>query len=483
MTIADPLRDAAIHRPTDPALVTPGRTLSYRTLDRVVTATAAHLRAIGVDPGMKVALYLPRSWQTVVLLMAIIRARAVACPLSTRWPPGRVAKHLQHIDSVLLITDDHDVTAAAEDVGAVLTASAVLLTGRSKRRTDTWPLPVEQPATIVFTSGSSGTPKAALHSVGNHYFSAEGSNQNIALARGNRWLLSLPLYHVGGMAILFRCWLAGATVVIADPELSIAEALATHRITHVSMVAAQLRRLVDDGGFHAPRSTLSAVLLGGGPIPSTLLQTAHAEGLPLHTTYGMTETSSQVTTTPPGASLDQLKTAGRRLPYREVRISDGQEILVRGRTLFQGYVTGSTVHDPTDDDGWLHTGDLGRLDDEGYLHVTGRKDNQFISGGENIQPEVVERALVQLRGVRRAVVVPIPDAEFSQRPVAFVKHHGNDRDFPLAQWRQELQATLPRFMIPDRFYTWPQRAKRTGSMKVSRDWFQEEARRRQRSHL
>jgi O-succinylbenzoic acid--CoA ligase len=282
------------------------------------------------------------------------------------------------------------------------------------------------------------------------------------------------------MAILFRCWLAGATAVIADSAFSIAEALATHRITHVSMVATQLRRLVDGGGLQSARSALSAVLLGGGPTPETLLETAHAEGLPLHTTYGMTETSSQVTTTPPGASLDQLKTSGRRLPYREVRISDRQEILVRGRTLFQGYVTGSTVHDPTNEDGWLHTGDLGRLDDEGYLHVTGRKDNQFTSGGENIQPEVVERALVQLRGIRQAVVVPIPDAEFSQRPVAFVKHRGHDNDLPLTQWRQELEATLPRFMIPDRFYAWPQRAKRTGPMKVSRDWFREEAQRRQR---
>lgn len=482
MTIADPLRDAAIHRPTDPALVTPSRTLSYRTLDRVVTATAAHLRAIGVDPGMKVALYLPRSWQTVVLLMAIIRARAVACPISTRWPPGRVAEHLQHIDSVLLITDDHDVTAAAEDVGAVLTASAVLLTGRSKRRTEMWPLSVEQPATIIFTSGSSGAPKAALHTVGNHYFSAEGSNQNIALARGDRWLLSLPLYHVGGLAILFRCWLAGGTAVIADPALSTAEALTAHRITHVSMVATQLRRLMDSGGLRAARSTLYAVLLGGGPLPDALLDTAHAEGLPLHTTYGMTETSSQVTTTPPDASLDQLKTAGRRLPYRELRISEEQEILVRGRTLFQGYVTGSSLHDPTDSNGWLHTGDLGRLDSDGYLHVTGRKDNQFISGGENIQPEVIERALVQLNGIRRAVVVPTPDAEFGQRPVAFVEPTSDSEGRPRTAWKQELEASLPRFMIPERFYAWPPQAQSTGPMKVSRSWFQAEARRRHQAH-
>lgn len=479
MTIADPLRDVAIHRPTSPALVAPGRTLSYRTLDRVVTATAAHLRAIGVDPGMKVALYLPRSWQTVVVLMAIIRAKAVACPLSTRWPPERIVEQLQHIDSVLLITDDHQATAAAEEVGAVLTASAVLLTGRSKRRAETWPLPVNQPATIVFTSGSSRMPKAALHTIGNHYFSAEGSNQNIALAPGDRWLLSLPLYHVGGLAILFRCWLAGATAVIADPELGLADALGEHDITHVSMVPTQLQRLLRSGRCDAVKSVLKALLLGGEPLPEALLETAHAVGLPLHTTYGMTETSSQVATTPPGASLDQLRTAGQRLPHRELRISEEQEILVRGRTLFQGYVEDSMVHDPRDAKGWFHTGDLGRLDDDGYLHVTGRKDNQFISGGENIQPEAIERVLVQLEGVRRAVVVPIPDPEFGQRPAAFIDAPMKDKASVHPRWIEQLESTLPRFMIPAQFYEWPENTSNAEGMKVSRDWLRAEARRRQ----
>lgn len=479
MQIADPLRDAAIHRPNDPALITPGRTLSYRTLDRVVTATAAHLRAIGVDPGMGVALYLPRTWQTVVVLMAILRAKAVASPLSTRLPPGRVVEHLQRIQSVLLITDDHAVTAAAEDEAAVLTASAVLLTGRSERRTEPWPLPVDQPATVVFTSGSSGTPKAALHTIGNHYFSAEGSNQNIPLNPGDRWLLSLPLYHVGGLAILFRCWLAGATAVIADPAVDLSRALREHRITHVSMVPTQLRRLLEASDDDAVADTLSALLLGGGPLPEALLEGAYARGYPLHTTYGMTETSSQVTTTPPGASLDCLTTAGQRLPHREVAISAEQEILVRGKVLFRGYVEGDTLHDPRDEDGWLHTGDLGRIDDEGYLHVQGRKDNQFVSGGENIQPEEIERALVQLDAIRRAVVVPVPDDEFGQRPAAFVDAAV---DAPLSQFASQLEASLPRFMIPIQFYLWPADADNTGSMKVRRAAFREEARRRQEAN-
>lgn len=479
MKIADPLRDTAIHRPHDPALVTPGRTLSYRTLDRVVTATAAHLRAIGVEPGMVVALYLPRTWQAVVVLMAILRAEAIASPFSTRWPPERVVDRLKQIQSVLLITDDRAVTVAAEDEAAVLPASTVLLTGRSERRTEPWPLSVDHPATIVFTSGSSGSPKAALHTIGNHYFSAEGSNRNIPLGPGDRWLLSLPLYHVGGLAILFRCWLAGAAAVIAGPETDLPHALTAHRITHVSMVPTQLRRLLEAAEEDAAAGTLSALLLGGGPLSEALLETAHARGYPLHATYGMTETSSQVTTTPPGAPLSRLKTAGQRLQHRDLRISADREILVRGNVLFRGYVVGDTIQDPRDADGWFHTGDQGRVDDQGYLHVRGRADNQFVSGGENIQPEEIERALVQLDDVRRAVVVPVPDEEFGQRPAAFVDTVTEASPSHLAR---QLETTLPRFMVPVQFYPWPASADHTGGVKVRRAALRNEARRRQKTN-
>ena len=129
---------------------------------------------------------------------------------------------------------------------------------------------------------------------------------------------------------------------------------------------------------------------------------ALARGLPIHTSYGLTEMASQVTTTPPGASPGELRTAGRVLPGREVSISGGGEILVRGETLFAGYVDGEKVDRPLDADGWFHTGDLGDLDEDGYLRVLGRSDNLFISGGENIQPEEIEEALCSLEGVERS---------------------------------------------------------------------------------
>jgi O-succinylbenzoic acid--CoA ligase len=230
--------------------------------------------------------------------------------------------------------------------------------------------------------------------------------------------------------------------------------------THASLVATQLQRLLREGAVPA---SLRAVLLGGGPMPEMLLDAATEAELPVHTSYGMTEASSQVTTTPPGATREALRTSGRVLPYRELRISEGGEILVRGQTLFQGYLEGGELRDPTDAEGWFHTGDLGALDADGSLTVLGRLDNMFVSGGENVQPEEIEAALKRLPGVEEAVVVPFPDAEFGHRPAAFVRTDDAVQNGELAEG---LASLLPRFMIPLAFHPWPEAA--SGGVKPDR---------------
>jgi O-succinylbenzoic acid--CoA ligase len=160
------------------------------------------------------------------------------------------------------------------------------------------------------------------------------------------------------------------------------------------------------------------------------------------------------------------------LPYREVSVSREGEILVRGETLFAGYVEGERIDRPVDAASWFHTGDLGKLDEDGYLWVKGRQDNMFVSGGENMQPEEVEEALCCLEGVEEAVVVPVPDEWFGARPVAFVRVAGGAPE-PQALSRA-LELSLPRFKIPVTFYAWPDAV---GGMKVDRTAFGERARR------
>jgi o-succinylbenzoate---CoA ligase len=462
------LRSAALAAPKAAALIGARGVTSYEELDRLVSAAALRLEEL--EAGSRVALYLQRDERYVALLLALIRAGHVACPLSDRLPPQGVAPLLEKAACSALISDDEELLRTA---GAnLLRPKPEDLLREVQQFAEPADIPLGRPATIIFTSGSTGVPKAALHTFGNHYHSALGSNTNIALRPGDSWLHSLPLYHVGGLSILFRCLLAGATVALPQQGTPSGEAITGFGATHASLVSTQLLRLLRED---AELGGLEAVLMGGGPIPASLVDEAVARGLPVHTSYGLTEMASQVTTTPPGARPDELRTAGRVLPHREVGISGTGEILVRGETLFAGYVEGEKLDLPLDADGWFHTGDLGELDENGYLRVRGRMDNLFVSGGENVQPEEIEEALCRLEGIEEAVVVPVPDEEFGHRPVAFVRTAGDAvRSENLVR---SLESLLPRFKIPIAFHGWPEE---TGEMKVNRASFRERA---LRSHL
>ena len=465
-----PLRAAALASPDAAAVVGTRGAISYEEMDWLVSSAA--LRLGKLEPGSRVALYLPKDERYVVLLLALIRAGHVACPVSDRLPPRGVEPILKRAACSAIVSDDEKLLKTVD--AALLKLRPETLLAESSQNTsdraESTSIPLNHPSTIIFTSGSTGVPKAALHTFGNHYYNALGSNANIPLTSGDRWLHSLPLYHVGGLSILFRCLLSGTTVALPRPGTSPGEAIAGLQATHVSLVATQLLRLLRED---ADLKGIKAVLLGGGPIPAYLVDEAVARRLPIHTSYGLTEMASQVTTTPPGAVSEELHTSGRVLPHREVSTSEAGEILVRGQTLFAGYVEGENVDHPLDASGWFHTGDVGGLDQEGYLRVKGRRDNLFISGGENVQPEEIEEALCRLEGVEDAVVVPVPDEEFGARPFAFVRTNG----VALEYLAQTLEQVLPRFKIPVAFQGWPDDA---GTMKVDRTAFGERARRLRR---
>lgn len=317
----------------------------------------------------------------------------------------------------------------------------------------------------MFTSGSVGEPKAALHTFANHYFNALGANERIPVGHSSRWLVSLPLYHVGGLGIIFRALLGEGAVVFSGAQKDIAEAVIKYRITHVSLVPTQLYRLLySKKGIMALRR-LKAVLLGGGPIPEALVRRAVSAGVPLYVTYGLTEMASQVATSN-RLTRKNLVPAARVLKYRQLRISPEGEILVKGKTLFKGYLQGDGVVLALDPQGWFPTGDLGRLNADGTLTVLGRKDNMFISGGENIQPEEIERHLCRMEGILQAVVVPVKSEEFGSRPAAFIQT-ADRRRISQKEITAQLLNDLPKFKVPDVFYRWPENARCKG-VKIDR---------------
>ncbi|WP_412067989.1 AMP-binding protein [Rubrivirga sp. IMCC43871] len=433
MTLPDPVRQQADARPGAPALLTPSTTWTWADLDRRVVAAARAL--VGRE---RVAVRAETSPELVVLVLAALRAGTLLAPLSTRWAAPTVAEALARLGLDLLYTDA-SVDGVTQAPLADLLATA-------------WPdgervadIPFDRPFTVVHTSGSTGAPKAVLHTIGNHVWSARGVIERMGVDEDCRWLLDLPLYHVGGLGVVVRCALAGAALVLPDGA-STPDAIGTLRPTHASFVATQLDRLLD---ADADLSSLRAVLLGGSAIPARLLDRAVASGVPVTTSYGMTEATATITATVPGTDRPALATSGPPLAHRRVRVASDGEIRVAGPT-----VAGTWGPDgPEPPPEWLATGDLGYLDAAGRLVVTGRADLQFVSGGENVRPERIEAALAALPGVAQAVVVPVPDRTFGARPVAFVRTaDGAAPDGP--SLATALRERLAGFEVPVAFHAW-----------------------------
>ena len=310
---------------------------------------------------------------------------------------------------------------------------------------------------MTFTSATKGKPKVVVHTYGNHYYSALGSNMNLRLEPNDLWLINLPLFHVGGQAILYRAALSGAGVIFTKFS-NIENILAQYRITHLSVVPTQLHRLLENPKICAALSKLKVILVGGDKLPKNLLRTALNKKLKLYTSYGSSEMSSQITTQSKAIKNECILDSGNVLPFRKINITNKKEIIVKGPCLFSGYYKQKKICLPLDQDAYFHTGDLGELSDSGALTILGRKDNMFISGGENIYPEEIERELEKIEYVQQtAFVVGLPSAEFGMRPVAFIKLKPN------APWtqktfshiNQQLEKKLPHFKIPIQYFKLP----------------------------
>ena len=401
------------------AIISEKETLSFRDLETTTARLTNVLLHHGIQTGDVVTFCMPNSPEMVLLLLTLLRMESIAAPLNYRFPSSRLQTLLQPLKPAALI-GPKDLTDKLSsplklDPEKIVTESTV--EKPVFRHAESSPQ-LNTSVSIIHTSSSSGTPKAALHSLGNHHYSALGSNENLPFGPGDRWLLSLPLFHIGGYAMLFRSLLGGGALAIAEPGTPIQDTLVRFQLSHLSLVPTQLYRMLHDKQALKHLQNLKAILLGGSTVEPALLTEASVAELPVYLTYGSTEMSSQIATTPGPVSTI---TAGRALLYRELSIGPGEEILVKGPCLFQGYLSDKGPVLDTDDSGWFHTGDTGMLTPEGELQVTGRTDSMFISGGENIHPEEIERALCSLTGVLRAVVVPTPDPEYGLRPSAFIE--------------------------------------------------------------
>ena len=427
-----------------PALLVDGHCWTYADLDRSADRAAQRLGTLGVGAGARVALLLRNGPAFVTLIHGLTRLGAILVPLNLRLTPAELEWQLGDAGASLLIHDvEHAATAAAlgdrrPGPRRVLIASDEIDDDAALSNTAASDLPrrdridLDAVQSIIYTSGTTGHPKGAMITYGNLWWSAIGSALNLGHHHHDRWLACLPLFHIGGLSILFRSVIYGITAVVQprfDPA-AVNRAIDDDGVTIVSVVSAMLQRMLDERADRAYPSTLRCVLLGGGPAPRPLLEACARRNVPVVQTYGLTETTSQVATLAPTDALRKLGSAGKPLLPTELRIERDRtiaapgevgEIIVRGPTVSPGYVNRPDATAAAVRDGWLHTGDLGYLDAEGFLYVVDRRDDLIISGGENVYPAEVEAVLLAHPAVEEAGVIGVPDARWGQIVAAVVK--------------------------------------------------------------
>ena len=287
----------------------------------------------------------------------------------------------------------------------------------------------ESTMALLFTSGSSGVPKGVVLSRRAFAAAAAASAANVGWQADDRWLLCMPVAHVGGLSVIVRC-LAARVPVVLSPWTGAADALlgeiARHRATLLSLVPTMLARILEDAPGRPFPPHVRAVFLGGDAAHGSLLRAAVERGVPVLTTYGLTEACSQVATQAYGEPPSLDGAIGRPLHGVEVRIVNG-EVQVRGPTLMTGYFPADRFPSPFLAGGWLPTGDQGALDDDGRLRIRGRRSDLIITGGENVDPAEVEQVLVTCGGVRDACVFGIADDRWGQIvAAAIVAQNGSD---------------------------------------------------------
>ena len=451
------------------ASLTPNRTAiefeqkryTFLELHQEAETLARKLKAISETP-KTVACLLENGPHTVALIHALSYIGAVIVPLNTRLTASEIEYQLRDSNAGILVYDDvfrEKAVNASKNIDMQAISFEKLAQSEEADFEIRKEIDLNSQHTIMYTSGTTGFPKGVMLTYGNHWWSAIGSSLNLGLYEHDKWLCCVPMFHMSGLSIVFRSVIYGIPIVIHksfQPEKA-NEAILHQGVTIASVVSAMLSRMLDALETNYP-STFRCMLLGGGPAPLPLLEACTKRNIPVYQTYGMTETASQIATLSSEYMLKKIGSAGKPLFHSQLKImKDGRkahpneigEIVVKGPTVTKGYLGREKETKEAIKDGWLYTGDLGYLDDDGFLYVLDRRSDLIISGGENIYPAEIESVLLSHPDVVEAGVTGIDDETWGQVPIAFVVTKTKMSEQNLLQFCEQ---KLARYKLPKRIH-------------------------------
>jgi fatty-acyl-CoA synthase len=461
LTIGRWLSDRARTTPERIAIRFLGAELTYAELDRRAGRLATGLAEHGIGRGDRVATLTPNTPDHVAAFFACARLGAILQPVSWRLAPPEVAYQLADAEpTLLLVAEEHDELArhAGADVEIARIGDPTLeADGEVPAAAED-----DDPLLLVYTSGTTGKPKGALLTHANCFWTNLSFDRTAGVRDDDVVLQVLPQFHVGGWNVqALLAWWKGATVVIEpsfDPERAL-RLIAEERVTTMMGVPATYLFLAEEAGFAAADlSSLRLVVVGGAPMPPSLLETWQERGVEIVQGYGLTEAAPNVLCLPPEEARRKLGFAGKPYPHVDVALRDPEtgklvegpgvgELLVRGPNVFAGYWRNADATEAAFVDGWLRTKDVAERDEEGFYRIAGRLEELVISGGENIYPAEIEDVLHAHPDVVEAAVVGVPDERWGEVCAAFVVlREGASTDGE--DLRDYCRERLARFKVP-----------------------------------
>ncbi len=451
----DIIKGEISRRDNSPAIITLHSVISNKEISKLVKQTSAWLSSIGIREHTKAALLSSNSPDYVVLISALWNLNACIIPLNIMLSDSELTELINFSDAEFLFYGNDekrnlDVKIPRFNFNMISTEAAdVKVQG----------LDPDAISLVMFTSGATGKPKGVMHSLNDLLNSADNSQDLLNQKPGDRWLASLPFYHIGGLSIIIRALRYGSPLIIPSSlkNDSLVQAFDSLKPSFASLVSTQLKRMLESGW--RPSEELKNILLGGGFADEELIKEAAAAGCPISNVYGSTETSAFITAGDPDSVKSKPLSAGRALGRSKVLIVDDQlneekkghsgEILIKSTALFHGYYKDEKeTSKKLKPEGFL-TGDVGYIDDDGDLFVAARRTDLIITGGENVNPIEVETALNKMPGIGDSCVFALPDKEWGQIVAAAVVLKA---DVSIQEITGYLKERIAGYKIPKRYF-------------------------------
>ncbi|PEK99575.1 o-succinylbenzoate--CoA ligase [Bacillus sp. AFS017336] len=408
------------------AVATDVEEITFKELHNRVLNLAYKFHQLGIKDESHVSVLMNNSVEFIQVVYALHYIGATSILLNIRLSDDEIRYQLENSDSEFLIVTNSNAIKVPENI------KLINIDGLEHVEMKDFPIRYnfdeDKIATMMYTSGTTGFPKAVLQTYRNHFNSAVASVLNLGLEQQDVWLVCLPMFHVGGLSTVYKSAIYGMKIVItnkADAQ-TIKDCVIKHNVTILSVVTKVLNDLLTLVEGTNDLKSVRAALLGGGPAPLPLLQKASSLNVPVYQTYGMTETCSQIATLSPEYMLSKLGSAGKALFGCTLEIKeDGRtclpgevgEIVVKGPNVSKGYYKLDRDLNASD---YLYTGDLGYVDEDGFLFVVDRRSDLIISGGENVYPAEIESVLLSHPDIIEAGVTGKEDPAWGKVPVGFV---------------------------------------------------------------